>query len=65
MRIGDRVTKKPTIEGAREPLTGRVVYINRAHGFYTVEFTVDGRRFKESFLAPYRCGKRKKEHLKA
>lgn len=30
-------------------LHGKVVYINREHGFFTVEFVANGRTLRESF----------------
>lgn len=53
--VGDVVTFRPTswIDGefpfAARTVTGRVIYVNRAHHYYTVEATVGGNTFRESF----------------
>lgn len=40
-----------TLGGQEVPraVTGRIVYINQAHRFFTVAFTVNGVELKESF----------------
>lgn len=36
-------------EKRRLQVTGRIVYINRAHRFFTAEYELNGYRLKESF----------------
>lgn len=39
-QVGDRLMKKPYfgIDDLKEPIPCTVVYVNAAHGFYTVQF---------------------------
>ena len=57
MKIGDRVQVKPSAEGgARDPVMATVIYIHPLHRFYVAEFTVGGRKIRESFPFSHRRG---------
>ena len=54
MKIGDTVLASPTYysnSGLERviPQEAKVVYINEEHHYYTLEFTVHGYKFRESF----------------
>lgn len=47
-RVGDRLMKKPHfgIDSVPAPIPCTVIYVNKAHGFYTVLFDVG---YRQSF----------------
>lgn len=51
MRVGSKIQVKPCMEGgARDTVTAAVVYIHPKRRYFVVEFQVDGRTIRESFL---------------
>ena len=60
MKIGDNISVKCTVYGqdntgryreVSKPLPAKVVFINRAHGFYTAEIRLPcGGSYRESFF---------------
>lgn len=56
-QVGDRLRKIPTLKKAKDekpvPLPCRVIYVNTAHLWYTVQFTtVLGHTFREAYKVP-------------
>ena len=54
MKLGGTVLASPTYysnSGLERviPQEAKVVYVNEAHCYYTMEFTVNGHKFRESF----------------
>lgn len=54
--LGDKIRVTPSAftdpqdkSSAQGEVTGTVVYINTAHRFFSVEFDLNGFRFRESF----------------
>ncbi len=49
LRIGETFLFRPAGLPQGRTVTGTVIYINRAHRFFTVQYELAGRRFRESF----------------
>ena len=59
-KIGDRMQKTPTTLNDKfvkpKPAWCKVVYVNAAHLWYTVQFQGNGVRFRESYKVPEKKG---------
>ena len=59
-KIGDKLKLIPTLKNKRdytlpipiEPQDCTVIYVNKEHLWYTVEFDIDGNKFRESYKLP-------------
>lgn len=62
MHIGDKLRRSPSVQiydrekGPPPTLPCRVVYIHPQRRFYSVEFQIAGRCFREAFYFPDRLG---------
>ena len=53
VKLGDEIVKEPRSgEGKGPARVGRVVYVHPEGRYYTLEFTCERGRFRESFLLP-------------
>lgn len=53
VKLGDEIVKEPRSgEGKGPARVGRVVYVHPEGRWYTLEFTYERGRFRESFLLP-------------